>query len=197
MEIRLASKDDGEAIKELFKRVFCDDPLMNWFLLQDHRREAALETFYDFMVNTYALPHGLCWVTEDVSGAALWMPPGKWELSPLKQFSTVSVIIRSFGWKDLMLKFRERQKIDSYHPQKPHYYLAGIGVSEELRGQRVGSTLMKPILERSDLEGVGCYLETNLERNLNFYQQHGFTVSHQFSVGPDKLPIWIMWREPK
>lgn len=62
MEIRLATEGDAEAIKALVKQVFCDDPLMTWFLLQDHRRNAALETFYDFMVNTYCLPHSLCWV---------------------------------------------------------------------------------------------------------------------------------------
>lgn len=197
MQIRLASKEDSEAIKDLVKKVFCDDPLMTWFLLQDHRRDAALEAFYDFMVNSYCLPQGLCWVTTDVSGAALWMPPGKWGLSLIKQFSMVGVIVRSFGWRDLLLKFSERQKIDNCHPRKPHYYLAGLGVSEELRGQGVGSALIKPILDRSDQEGLGCYLETNLERNLNFYQRHGFTATQQLDIGPNKLPVWLMWRDPK
>ena len=194
--IRLASKEDAEAIKDLVKKVFRDDPLMVWFLLQDHRRAAAFETFYDFMVNTFCLPHGLCWVTPDVSGAALWMPPGKWELTPIKQFSMIGVIVRSFGWRSLMLKYGERQKIDKCHPRKPHYYLAGLGVSQELRGQGVGSALIKPILDRSDREGIGCYLETSLERNLNFYQRHGFTVTQQLGIGPDKFPLWLMWRDP-
>jgi ribosomal protein S18 acetylase RimI-like enzyme len=197
MKIRLASKDDAEAIKDLFKTVFRDDPLMQWFLLQDHRRDTALETFYDFTVNVYGLPRGLCWVTEDVTGAALWMPPGTWEMSPVQQFSAIGVIVRSFGWRDVMYKFRERQKIDSCHPREPHYYLAGLGVSEESRGQGIGSALIKPILDRSDLEGVGCYLETSLERNLNFYQRHGFTVTQQLGIGPDQFPIWLMWRDPK
>jgi ribosomal protein S18 acetylase RimI-like enzyme len=195
--IRLASKEDAKAIKELFKKVFYDDPLMTWFLLQDHRRESALEVFYDFTVNAYGLPHGLCWVTADVSGAALWIPPGKWELSLVKQFSMIGVIVRSFGWRNLLLKFSERQKIDNCHPREPHYYLAGLGVSEELRGQGIGSALIKPMLDRSDAEGLGCYLETNLERNLNFYQRHGFTVTQQLSIGPGKLPVWTMWRDPK
>jgi ribosomal protein S18 acetylase RimI-like enzyme len=170
---------------------------MTWFLLQDHRRDAALETFYDFMVNTYSLPHGLCWVTEDVTGAALWMPPGKWELSLTKQFSMIGVIMRSFGWRNLLSKFSERQKIDRCHPHKPHYYLAGLGVNKELRGQGVGSALIQPILDRSDQEGIGCYLETNLERNLTFYQRHGFSVTRQLGIGAAKIPVWLMWRDPK
>ena len=195
--IRLASQEDGKAIKDLMKKVFCDDPLMIWFLLQDQRRDAALETFYDFMVNTYGLPQGLCWVTADISGAALWMPPGKWEPPLLQQFSMIGVIVRSFGWRNLMLKFSERQKIDRCHPHQPHYYLSGLGVSQELRGQGIGSALIKPMLDRSDQEGLGCYLETSLERNLNFYQRHGFAVTQQLSIGPDKFPIWTMWRDPK
>jgi ribosomal protein S18 acetylase RimI-like enzyme len=125
------------------------------------------------------------------------MPPGKWELPLLKQFSMTGVIVRSFGWRDLMRKFSERQKIDRRHPHNPHYYLAGLGVSQELRGQGIGSALIQPMLERSDRAGLGCYLETSLERNLNFYQQHGFTVTQQLEIGPDKLPVWLMWRDPK
>ncbi len=197
MAIRLASQEDAKAIKDLFKKVFSDDPLMIWFLRQDHRREAALETFYDFMVYTYCLPHGLCWVTAEVAGAALWIPPGKWELPLIRQFSMMGVIVRSFGWRNLLPKFSERQKIDRPHPRTPHYYLAGLGVSEELRGQGVGSALIKPMLDRSDEEGIGCYLETSLERNLNFYQRHGFTVTQELSIGPDRFPVWLMWRNPK
>ncbi|MBN1427019.1 MAG: GNAT family N-acetyltransferase [Anaerolineae bacterium] len=197
MKVRLATKADAEAIKNLMIKVFRDDPLMIWFLLQDRRQDAASEAFYDFMVKDYCLPDGLCWVTEDVSGAALWMPPGQWELPPIKQLSMIGVIVRSFGWQKLMLKFRERQKIDSCHPKEPHYYLSGLGVSEELRGQGMGSALIKPMLDRSDQEGVGCYLETSLERNLNFYQRHGFAVTQQLSIGPDELPVWLMWRDPR
>lgn len=196
MTIRLASKEDTEAIKNLVKKVFREDPLMTWFLLQDHRRNAAMETFYDFMVTSYCLPHDLCWVTTDVSGAALWTPPGKWELSLMRQLSMIGVIIRSFGWRNLLLKFSERQKIDRRHPRKPHYYLAALGVSKELRGQGVGSALIKPILDRSDQEGIGCYLETSLKRNLSFYQRHGFIVTEQLGVGPEKFPLWLMWRDP-
>lgn len=197
MTIRLASKEDAEAIKDLVKKVFRDDPLMIWYLLQDHRQAAASEIFFDFLVNTYCLPHGLCWVTADVSGAALWTPPGKWELPLMRQFSLIGVIVRSFGWRSLMLKFSERQKIDRHHPRIPHYYLAALGVSKELRGQGVGSALLKPILDRSDREGIGCYLETSLERNLNFYQRHGFIVTQRLGIGPDKFPLWLMWRDPK
>jgi ribosomal protein S18 acetylase RimI-like enzyme len=197
MQIRVAVKADAEAIKDLVKAVFRDDPLMTWFLLQDHRREAALEAFYDFMVNTYCLPHGLTWVADGVAGAALWIPPGKFEPSLRVQVAMVGVVIRSFGWRNLPLKFAERQKIDSGHPKTPHYYLAGLAVRKELRGKGVGSALLRPVLERSDREGVGCYLEASLERNVDFYRKRGFAVARQLAVGPGKLPVWTMWRDPK
>jgi ribosomal protein S18 acetylase RimI-like enzyme len=197
MEIRLASKKDAQAIKDLVKGVFRDDPLMAWFLRRDHRREAGLEVFYDFTVNTYCLPQNLTWVTDDVSGTALWMPPGKWDLPPTMLPAMIGVIIRAFGWGNLMYKFGERQKIDACHPSKPHYYLAGLAVREELRGRGVGSALIRPILDRSDREGAGCYLEVSLERNLGFYQRHGFAVTQKLGIGPEKFPVWIMWRDPK
>jgi ribosomal protein S18 acetylase RimI-like enzyme len=197
MDIRPATKADAEAIKELAKKAFCDDPLMNWFLLQDRRREAALESFYDFMVNAYCLPRGLTWVADDVSGAAMWMPPGKWEPPPAMQFTMVGVVIRSFGWRNLPLKFGERQRIDGCHPREPHYYLAGLAVREELRGRGIGSALIRPVLERSDREGIGCYLEASQERNVSFYRRHGFAVTRELAIGPEKVPVWIMGRDPK
>jgi ribosomal protein S18 acetylase RimI-like enzyme len=197
MNIRLATQEDGAAIKALVKEVFREDPLMTWFLLQDHRRETALEAFYDFTVNTYSLPQGLTWVADDISGTALWMPPGKWEPPLGMQFAMVGVIIRSFGWRDVFRKFNERQKIDGCHPHPLHYYLSGLGVRREMRGKGVGSALIQPILDRSDREGIGCYLETSLERNVNFYQRHGFTVTKQLAISPAKFPIWLMWRDPK
>jgi ribosomal protein S18 acetylase RimI-like enzyme len=197
MQIRPAVKADSEAIKALVKEAFCDDPLMTWFPLQDRRREAALEDFSDFMVNDYCLPHGLTCVEGDVSGAALWILPGKLESSPAVQFKMVGVVLRSFGWRNLPLKFAERQKIDSCHPKQPHYYLAGLAVREGIRGRGIGSALLRPVLDRSDREGVGCYLEASLERNLGFYRKHGFDVLRELAIGPSRFPVWILWSDPQ
>ena len=197
MDVRPAVKRDSEAIKRLVKEAFRDDPLMSWFLLRDHRRERALETFYDFTVNTYCLPHGLTWVTDDVSGVALWTPPGKWDMPPTMLPAMIGVVVRSFGVRDMFHKFGERRKIDSCHPRRPHYYLAGLAVREDLRGRGAGSELLRPVLERSDREGVGCYLEASLERNLAFYRKHGFKVARQLAIGPEKFPVWTMWRDPQ
>ncbi|MBN1440726.1 MAG: GNAT family N-acetyltransferase [Anaerolineales bacterium] len=197
MEIRLAARADGQAIKELAKEVFRDDPLMRFFLRQDRRREAALDSFYEFMVVDYSLPCGLCWVTADVSGAALWMPPGRWEPPPAMQIAMVGVVPRSFGWRDLLLKFGQRQKIDGCHPKRPHYYLSGLMVRADRRGKGTGSALLQPILRRSDREGIGCYLEASLERNVEFYRRHGFAVARRLEIGPGRVPVWTMWREPK
>ena len=35
---------------------------------------------------------------------------------------------------------------------------------------------MQPVLERCDADGIPAYLESTKERNVGFYEQHGFAV---------------------
>jgi GNAT superfamily N-acetyltransferase len=197
MEVRMAVPSDGASIKELMKGVFEEDPLMRWFILGDDRHAQAMEIFYAFMVERYCMPRGLVWVTKDLSGAALWMPPGKWDIPPKDLPAMVGVIIKAFGWKGVFKKFSERQRIDGLHPKAPHYYLSGLGVQESLRGKGLGSALIRPCLERADAEGMGCYLETTLPRNLPFYERHGFKTTGELRIGLAGIPVWLMWRDPQ
>ena len=49
----------------------------------------------------------------------------------------------------------------------------------------------------SDLaEGVPAYLECTKQRNVAFYERHGFAVTGEIQV-PDGGPVlWAMWRAP-
>jgi len=196
MTIRQASVKDAAALQSLLENVFDDDPLIAWFVRHDDRRTPAFASFFDYMVNKYCLPHGECWVTESVSGAALWMPPGEWDRPFLEQLSSLFQTLGIFGFRHLLTKMQERRIIDRTHPKHPHYYLAALAVDPADRAKGVGSRLIHPILKRSDEEGVGCYLETSRERNIKFYERHGFSIMRKLTYSPDKLPLWCMWRSP-
>ena len=72
-----------------------------------------------------------------------------------------------------------------------------LGGDRDKQGQGVGSSLVAPMLARADAEGLPCYLETMKERNVAFYEKHGFQV-----VVEDDLPkggphFWTMKRPAK
>ena len=76
-----------------------------------------------------------------------------------------------------------------------HWYLFVLGVEPDRQGQGVGGKMIAPILERADKDQLPCYLETMKERNVTFYQKHGFEVIVD-DVFPDGPRYWTMKRTP-
>jgi len=85
--------------------------------------------------------------------------------------------------------------IKGYQPAEPHYYLHAIGVREDKRGKGIGSALLRSILTRCDSEKANAYLESSKERNLDFYESHGFKVIGKEYIANDGPPIWFMLRQ--
>ena len=81
--------------------------------------------------------------------------------------------------------------------KRPHWYLWVLGVDPSSQGQGIGGKLIEPVLARSDDEGVPCYLETQLERNVAFYERRGFEIVWQGEVPQRELMLWTMIREPR
>jgi ribosomal protein S18 acetylase RimI-like enzyme len=86
--------------------------------------------------------------------------------------------------------------VDSKHPHDPHYYLPFIGVEPGWQGRGFGASLMRPVLERCDREGLPAYLEASTPRNRALYERNGFEVFEEFAV-KGSPPLWQMWREPQ
>ena len=55
---------------------------------------------------------------------------------------------------------------------------------------------MRPILARAGAEGLPCYLETQNERNVPFYERHGFEVVSDGEVPKRGLRGWAMVGDP-
>ena len=71
-----------------------------------------------------------------------------------------------------------------------------IGVRPDLQRRGAGSALMNAALEQCDRDRIPAYLESSLERNLPFYERHGFETIEQVDVPGGGPHLWLMWREP-
>src|SRR4051812_5572550 len=73
-----ATSKDADGLVRVLSRAFDEDPVHNYILRQDSKRARAFDIWFRVAFESLTLPHGEAWIAEDASGAALWIPPGKW-----------------------------------------------------------------------------------------------------------------------
>ena len=188
--IRVADEADVPALCDALARSFHDDPVAAWSLPSARRRPGQLGRFYRERLRTL-LAEELVFCDENRRGAALWAPPDRWqieaaELARMRIFSrrTPAFLVGA-------------HRIDRAHPQEPHFYLNVLGVAPEAQGTGLGSRLLAPMLERCDREGVPAYLESSKQRNVPFYERHGFRVTGDVDMPLGGPRLWLMWRDAR
>jgi ribosomal protein S18 acetylase RimI-like enzyme len=193
---RRATSEDVPALARMLARAFFDDPVAMWSCRPDHLRPKVLERF-----NTARMRHLLgdseVWTTPELASAALWAPPKRWKTTPRQDLGLARIMLHPrliargplIGYGLLGL---ERK----HPPAPPHWYLAVLGTDPPAQGQGLGSTVLSPVLQQCDADGVGAYLESSKERNIDFYARHGFRVTAELRL-PRGPKMWAMWREPR
>ncbi len=193
-----ATAAQTSTVIDIIARAFDDDPAVNWFVRQDHRRAAAVRQFFQMMADTLYVRHDENYLMSDGTGATMWLPPGiSTQVGLLETLQQLPAVLRTVRWRGLRRLLQVQAVVDGNHPHEPHYYLFAIGTLPELRGQGIGSKLMQPMLERMDREGQPAYLENSKEQNLPFYERHGFEVTQQIQFPNGGPPLWLMWRKPR
>jgi len=194
--VRLIEDAEVPAVCAMLARAFDDDPISRYCMPNEARRPAMLRAFFKlYCVSDHYVDFGGGFVTDDLSGAALWAPPGKPRLGGLAALWALLPLAPRVIGRSLPRALGLLARVDSLHPSEPHWYLATIGTEPDRRRGGLGSALMAPALERCDRDGVRAYLESSKLENVPFYRRHGFEVTDEitFSDGPT---LWLMWREP-
>ena len=193
--VRKARRDEAGAICRTLTRAFFDDPVTSWFMPERERRAKQLPRAFRLGIRHVYMPHEESYVTEGGVGAALWHPPGTWEVGVGRQLLMLPALIRAYG-RDLSRSLRGFNLITAEHPRRPpHWYLPFIGVDPDWQGRGIGTALLRPVLDRCDREGMPAYLEASTPRNRACYERNGFEVTGTITL-PDGPPLWKMWREP-
>jgi ribosomal protein S18 acetylase RimI-like enzyme len=192
--VRVASSADAGPLKVALGAAFFDDPIFGWLIGAGGSRRARLQRYFSIQLGL-ALADGCVWTSEELAGAALCMPPGRWRLPPKVMIAHGGRFASVFGARLPravgLLTVMERR-----HLRGPHYYFANIGVAPAAQGRGLGSRLMGPTLDRCDEEGLPAYLEASSERNARLYERLGFqcTSELRFAGSP---PLRLMVRAPR
>jgi GNAT superfamily N-acetyltransferase len=170
---------------------FSADPVARWFLPDAH---AYLTTFPPIVraFGGRAIEHGSAYGTDDLGGAALWLPPGvtpdEEAMGALMEAGLTEAI------REDAYAFVERQS--HAHPSEEHWYLPLIGVDPTRHGRGYGSALLRHALAVCDQAGVLAYLEATSPDSRRLYERHGFETTGVVQAGRSP-ELWPMVRRPR
>lgn len=185
-------------VTALLARAFQDDPMMVFAFPNARRRARSLPRLIGLNVR-YAVRYGEVYATPGVEGAAVWLPPGRRQIS-IGGMLRVGALLAplTVSWVALRrmsaVGAREARLYQRYAPM-PCWYLSQIGVEPALQGRGFGGRLLVPLLARMDARGLPVYLETTTASNVALYQRYGFEVVAEIALnrGPR---AWAMLRLP-
>jgi GNAT superfamily N-acetyltransferase len=194
--VRLSASQRDQAAAML-TRAFLDDVMYTYVFPDRDQRLRSLGYLWRAVIKACQL-YGAVYTTPAVSGAACWLAPGNTELSfwrSLRSGLPLAVIrFDSEGRRRLLELINYAEDIHKQLVTRPHWYLWALGVDPSCQGQGIGGRLLEPVLARADQGGVPCYLETQTEWNVTFYEKRGFEVLREEDV--PGLRVWLMLREP-
>ena len=185
---------------EMLARAFYDDPLSVYLAPNDAKRARVLPWLYERIVRYGAMYDGELLTTGGIDGVAVWLPPGL-SHTPITRLVRAGLALTplKFGLGALG-RFMNANYVEQLRAKlapEPHWYLWVIGVEPERQGRGLGGSLVEPMIVRADAERMPCYLETHKERNVAFYQKHGYNVVHSGHVPKGGPAFWCMKREAR
>jgi ribosomal protein S18 acetylase RimI-like enzyme len=179
-----------------FERAFAGDSMFAWMFPDPVQRANGLR-----WLNRVPLEYGLRYghVTQSHNGmaAAIWITPAHpLSLVGMIRSGMLSVPFHiGFGAFVKFMKANETmERIHKRHAPGPHWYLLAVGVDPELQGRGLGTALVQEGLARADQATLPVYLETSDERNVAYYERHGFAVVESARLGSGGPPAWGMLR---
>ena len=190
-EVRTATLPERDSAVGTVVLAFAGDPIARWCWPDPHAYLTSMPRF-TVAFGGEAFDRNSAYCTEDLAGAALWLPPGAHpDEEALGDIiaQTVAASIR----EDLVTMM---ERMSAYHPDGPHWYLPLIGVDPARQARGYGAALMASALAACDRAGLPAYLESTNPRNMTLYERHGFKAVGQIQVGSSP-PMVPMLRPPR
>jgi ribosomal protein S18 acetylase RimI-like enzyme len=180
-------------------RAFAADPMFTW-IFPDHEKRARSLRRLNRVPLAFGLRSGHVTQSHDGKAVAIWVPPGRTVTIGGMVRSGILSVPFQVGFRPFATFTGANEIMERIHKKcvpEPHWYLLIVAVDPDLQGRGLGSALMKEGLARADQANCPCYLETSSERNLAFYERHGFVVVERATLGDGGPPAWAMRRDPR
>ncbi|MBN2147886.1 MAG: GNAT family N-acetyltransferase [Anaerolineales bacterium] len=187
---------------QVLNKAFEQDPIYTEIIPDQQERLESMLGLWEGLVD-YCLAYGQVYTTPKVGGVACWLLPGNVEMTLWRILRRGMRLPRAILRLRPQARQRLRPLLNRMDQERRrlmpgrYWYLLVLGVDPALQGQGIGGKLIAPALQRADAEGVPCYLETQTESNVAFYQRRGFEVMNEDSLPGYSFRIWAMARQAR
>lgn len=192
---RRAEPAELPELARMLARAFHEDPVAAWACRPESLRPRVLERVFGMRLRDLH-PRGEIWTDDCLRSIAVWAAPDQWHTTARQDIAYATPLLRprlALRMPMVITGMLGAQKVHPHEP--PHWYLAILGTDPAAQGHGLGSSMLAPVLEECDRDGVGAYLESSKEQNLDFYARHGFRVTSERRL-PRGPSLWPMWRDP-
>jgi ribosomal protein S18 acetylase RimI-like enzyme len=184
--------------EETLASAFEGDPMTPYVFPLGTDRHKRLRAVFQVELR-WALRRGVVEVIGEGKAVAIWLPPGgmKGALTAMLRAGALMAPLRlGLGamWRGVLL-LKAVQELHSCSVSGDHWYLVALGVHPEHQGHGWGSELVRHGLARAQSRNLPAYLETTNQRNIAFYQRHGFKLVGERSVAGRGPGVWgMLWQ---
>lgn len=191
--IRPATEADLPAVARLFGGAFVEDAMLRWPLPTDATVEDVTMNFA-IVLDAYSSLDAV-WVTEDLRGAAVWLPPAAAQRFLEIEGPTREMIhpLTDDGGARYGVFW---DWLGGHVPDDPCWFLDIVAVDAAARGRGYGGRLIEHGLTRAHAEGLPAFLETSKQANVGLYERFGFRVIEQADAPAGGPTIWFMRADP-
>jgi GNAT superfamily N-acetyltransferase len=188
-----------ETASQLLARAFAQETHFSRILSDPRRRARTLVAVMGLSVRD-AQPFGHVYAARraggEVAAVAVWLPPGRFPLGPLRSVRATPHIVRmaAHAGSRLLPLLRFASTLRGLHPDEPHWYLVAIGADPGYAGRGAGSAVLRAGTDQADAAGLACWLETQEEPTVGWYQRFGFTIQGPVLDFPEGFRSWQMHR---
>jgi GNAT superfamily N-acetyltransferase len=197
--VRLATPGDIPELAAVLARAFARDPFQTWLAGDAPERTQRVRDAWSGILRFGSGRLAATWTTDDLAGVAIWLPPG-YRPSITDSVRQVPSLARLVGWRRLRVVGDATEELEEHrrrHSPAPHYYLRAVGVDPRRQDEGIGSALVRPVLDRCDVESVAAYLETAVARQVLLYERLGFDVVDELDLPRTDIHAWLMLRRPR
>ncbi|WP_309117460.1 GNAT family N-acetyltransferase [Saccharothrix sp.] len=195
-----APAESLDQMAELLAQAFFDLDVARWLVPVTMQRHRPLRTHLALGVEQ-AMRHGrvraaLYLPTNRVVGVAAWIrhhepaqPP------PVPHRYRERLADACHGHHDRFTAFDDL--LAGVHPvDRPHHYLALLGVAQEYQGRGIGRSLLHDHHRELDDTALGAYLVASSHDSARLYQRQGYTHLEAVRLPHDGPHMYPMWRNP-